>query len=43
MDLHAGAIQGFLDIPVDHLLAMPILGEYYKQKGLSDIVLVSWI
>lgn len=41
MDLHAGAIQGFFDIPVDHLLAMPILGEYYKQKGLSDIVLVS--
>jgi ribose-phosphate pyrophosphokinase len=41
MDLHAGAIQGFFDIPVDHLLGMPILGEYYKQKGLTDVVLVS--
>lgn len=41
MDLHAGAIQGFFDIPLDHLLGMPILGEYYKQKGLSDVVLVS--
>ena len=41
MDLHAGAIQGFFDIPLDHLVGMPILGEYYKQKNLSDIVLVS--
>lgn len=41
MDLHAGAIQGFFDIPLDHLLGMPILGEYYKQKNLSDVVLVS--
>ena len=41
MDLHAGAIQGFFDIPMDHLVGMPILGEYYKQKGLSDVVLVS--
>lgn len=41
MDLHAGAIQGFFDIPMDHLVGMPILGEYYKQKSLSDVVLVS--
>jgi ribose-phosphate pyrophosphokinase len=41
MDLHAGAIQGFFDIPVDHLLGVPILGEYYKQKGFTDVVLVS--
>jgi len=41
MDLHAGAIQGFFDIPVDHLLGVPILAEYYKQKNLSDVVLVS--
>ena len=41
MDLHAAAIQGFFDIPLDHLLGMPILGEYYKKKNLSDVVLVS--
>jgi len=41
MDLHAGAIQGFFDIPLDHLVGMPILGEYYKQKGLTDVVLVA--
>jgi len=41
MDLHAGAIQGFFDIPVDHLLGVPILADYYKQKNLSDVVLVS--
>lgn len=41
MDLHAGAIQGFFDIPLDHLLGMPILGEYYKGKDLTDVVLVS--
>lgn len=41
MDLHAGAIQGFFDIPFDHLLGLPILAEYYKQKCLSDVVLVS--
>jgi len=41
MDLHAGAIQGFFDIPVDHLHAMPIFAEYYRQKNLSNVVLVS--
>lgn len=41
MDLHAGAIQGFFDIPLDHLLGLPLLAEYYKQKCLSDVVLVS--
>lgn len=41
MDLHSGAIQGFFDIPFDHLLGMPILGDYYKRKGLTDVVLVS--
>lgn len=41
MDLHAAAIQGFFDIPLDHLMGMPILGDYYKAKGLSDVVLVS--
>jgi ribose-phosphate pyrophosphokinase len=41
MDLHAGAIQGFFDIPVDHLVVVPILAEYFQQKGLKDLVVVS--
>ncbi len=41
MDLHASAIQGFFDIPVDHLSAVPILAEYYKNRGLEDLVVVS--
>lgn len=41
VDLHAGQIQGFFDIPVDHLAAAPILAEYIVQKQLEDIVVVS--
>jgi ribose-phosphate pyrophosphokinase len=41
MDLHAHAIQGFFDIPVDHLPGVPILAEYYQQKNLKDVVVVS--
>lgn len=41
MDLHANQIQGFFDIPVDHLLGVPILAEYYKQKNIEDVVVVS--
>lgn len=41
MDLHAGQIQGFFDIPVDHLPGVPILAEYFKHKGLADMVVVS--
>ncbi|MEW6032504.1 MAG: ribose-phosphate pyrophosphokinase [Bacillota bacterium] len=41
MDLHAGQIQGFFDIPVDHLSALPLLAEYIKEKGLEDVVVVS--
>ncbi len=41
MDLHATQIQGFFDIPVDHLLGVPILGEYFIQKKLDDPVVVS--
>jgi len=41
MDLHATQIQGFFDIPVDHLLGVPILGKYFAEKGLQDIVVVS--
>lgn len=41
MDLHATQIQGFFDIPVDHLLGVPILAKYFQEKELSDIVVVS--
>lgn len=41
IDLHAPQIQGFFDIPVDQLMAVPILATYFKQKELSDVVVVS--
>lgn len=41
MDLHAPAIQGFFDIPVDHLPGVPILAEYFRNKGLEDVAVVS--
>jgi len=43
VDLHAGQIQGFFDIPMDHLTAIPLMGNALKAKGLqgSDIVVVS--
>ncbi|MBR0325800.1 MAG: ribose-phosphate pyrophosphokinase, partial [Selenomonadales bacterium] len=41
MDLHAGQIQGFFDIPLDHLSGVPHLAKYIKEKQLSDLVVVS--
>ncbi|MDF2548341.1 MAG: ribose-phosphate diphosphokinase [Anaerosolibacter sp.] len=41
MDLHAAQIQGYFNIPVDHLLGVPILAEYFKKMGLEDLVVVS--
>ncbi|HEY9582187.1 MAG TPA: ribose-phosphate diphosphokinase [Savagea sp.] len=43
VDLHATQIQGFFDIPIDHLVAEPILTEYFQGKGLGgdDLVIVS--
>jgi len=41
MDLHAQQIQGFFDIPVDHLYAAPVMYEYLRQKALPDLVVVS--
>ncbi|WP_449538428.1 ribose-phosphate diphosphokinase [Ferdinandcohnia sp. Marseille-Q9671] len=41
MDLHAPQIQGFFDIPVDQLLGVPLLSEYFTAKGLEDVVVVS--
>lgn len=41
MDLHAGQIQGFFNIPVDNLYATPILLDYITKKGEADLVVVS--
>ncbi|UFU01521.1 ribose-phosphate diphosphokinase (plasmid) [Radiobacillus kanasensis] len=41
LDLHAPQIQGFFDIPVDQLVGVPILAEYFLKKDLKDIVVVS--
>src|ERR1700755_2303022 len=41
MDLHAQQIQGFFDIPVDHLYAAPVMYEYLKKKKLKNLVVVS--
>ena len=41
MDLHANQIQGYFDIPVDHLLGMPILAKYFREKQMEDVVVVS--
>ena len=43
MDLHAAQIQGFFDVPVDHLYAAPVLNQYFVEMGLKseDIVIVS--
>ncbi len=41
MDLHASQIQGFFDVPFDHLLAAPILADYFKNMDLENTVVVS--
>ena len=41
MDLHAGQIQGFFNIPVDNLFATPVLLEYFKKRFQEDTVIVS--
>jgi ribose-phosphate pyrophosphokinase len=41
LDLHAGQIQGFFNVPVDHLFASPVLIDYLGRKDLKDPVLVS--
>jgi len=42
MDLHAGQIQGFFDIPVDHLFAGPIVMDYFKKRdGMKDLTVIS--
>ena len=41
IDLHAGQIQGFFDVPVDHLYGASILAKYINEKNLEDIIVVS--
>ena len=41
MDLHASQIQGYFDIPVDHLHGMPILTKYFRSRNIEDLVVVS--
>ena len=41
MDLHAQQLQGFFDIPVDHLYALPVMIDYLHNLGLGDLVVVS--
>lgn len=41
LDLHAPQIQGFFDIPIDHLQGVPILSSYIEKKNLEDVIIVS--
>ena len=41
MDLHAGQIQGFFDVPVDHLMSASLLADYVKSKNLDNLTIVS--
>jgi len=41
LDLHSNQIQGFFDIPVDHLYAVPVFGEYIKAMGIPNLVVVA--
>ena len=41
VDLHAQQVQGFFDLPVDHLTAEPVLADYFRQLNLKNIAIVS--
>src|SRR5579875_1316450 len=41
VDLHAGQIQGFFDLPMDHLTGIPLLAQYFRDKALENVVVVS--
>ncbi|WP_173918014.1 ribose-phosphate diphosphokinase [Halobacillus sp. Marseille-Q1614] len=41
LDLHAPQIQGFFDMPIDHLVGVPILSDYFESKNFDDVVVVS--
>ena len=40
-DLHMATIQGFFDVPVDHITAIPIIAKYFKEKNLKNAVVIS--
>ncbi|WP_225049279.1 ribose-phosphate diphosphokinase [Lacticaseibacillus kribbianus] len=41
VDLHADQLQGFFDIPVDHLRALPLFADYFRDQHLTDVVVVA--
>jgi ribose-phosphate pyrophosphokinase len=41
VDLHSGQIQGFFDLPFDHLTAMPVLVDQLRRRGVDDLVVVA--
>jgi ribose-phosphate pyrophosphokinase len=41
VDLHSGQIQGFFDVPVDHLTAAPVLLDYLRRNGAEDFVIIA--
>ena len=41
MDLHAGQLQGFFGVPVDHMTALAMIADYFRLKDLHDLVIVS--
>ena len=41
LDLHATQIQGFFDIPVDHLFSFPVLSSYFKEAGIEDLTVAT--
>jgi ribose-phosphate pyrophosphokinase len=41
LDLHAAQIQGFFDVPVDHLFAMPVMIDYFRSQDIPDLTVVS--
>ncbi|MBI2956373.1 MAG: ribose-phosphate pyrophosphokinase [Acidobacteria bacterium] len=41
LDLHAPQIQGYFNVPVDHLYATPVMLEYFARKGLADLTVVA--
>ncbi|MCU1328983.1 MAG: ribose-phosphate pyrophosphokinae [Bryobacterales bacterium] len=41
LDLHAAQIQGFFNVPVDHLFFRPVVIDYYKQQPMADLTVVS--
>ena len=41
LDLHAGQLQGYFNMPVDHLFAAPVLVDHFKQQGLRDLTIIA--